>query len=215
MPLRKQSFTRQPVILVHGMWMTGIEMSVLGWRLKKAGFTPTRFSYSSLNKSPKENSERLARFIQVKRLDNPHIIGHSLGGIVAMHLFANCHFSSLGRVVFMGTPARGSVTAKRMNDHQVLRLLLGRSVEEGLLGDAPPWQGQRQLGIIAGTDCLIGVGRLLGYYKGPGDGTVAIEETVVPKATDYFSMRTNHLSMLFSHRVAEKVIQFLRTGSFH
>ncbi len=141
-------------------------------------------------------------------------MAHSLGGIVLMHLLANHRDLPSGRIVVMGTPVQGSSIAKKMASRCWLRPLLGRSVDRGLLGNVPFWQGARELGVIAGTHNLVGVGRLLGGIEGGGDGTVALAETRIPQATDSCTMKTGHMSMLFSNRVAEKVVQFLRTGNF-
>ncbi len=204
----------KPVVLIHGLWMNGVEMALLGRRLASAGFSPIRFSYSSLKSTPLENSQILARFIQDRNLEQVHFVGHSLGGIVLLHLLANCRDLPPGRIVLMGTPVQGSSIARKMASRRWLRPLLGRSVVRGLLGDVPFWQGTRELGVIVGTHNLVGVGRFLGGIDGEGDGTVAWTETLIPQATDSCTMKTGHMSMLFSSQVAEKVVRFLHTGNF-
>ncbi len=198
---------------MHGIWMSGLEMGLLGRRLAACGFQPRRFRYHSLRCAPAENAEELATF--ARRLDLPrlHFVGHSLGGIVLLHLFARHTDLPPGRVVLLGCPAQGSGVARRLAHLPVLRPSLGRSVEDGLLGEAPAWRGGRELGVIAGTGGL-GVGRLIGGLTSPSDGTVAVAETRLPGAKDMLTLDTTHTGMLFSRSVAVATARFLSGGCF-
>ena len=142
---------REVVVLVHGIWMTGLEMTLLWRRLEAAGFSPRRFRYPSLKQPPAENAAALARFIQRQEVKTLHLVAHSLGGIVVLHLLNQ--FSDLppGRVVLLGSPVQGCELARLMNATRGLGWMLGRSGEQGLLGGAPAWTGERELGVIAGT----------------------------------------------------------------
>ena len=75
------------------------------------------------------------------------------------------------------------------------------------------WDGRRELGIVAGSVPL-GMGRLLGSLALPHDGTVAVEETQLPGATDHIVLPVTHFSMLWSRAVADQVVAFLRRGRF-
>ena len=169
------------VILVHGLWMTGLEMSFIESRLRRCGFEPHRFRYADLRNSPAENARRLHSWLQEIPAERRHFVGHSLGGIVLLHLFHRFPEQLPGRVVLLGSPVRGSEAARRMSRIAGLNGLLGNSLENGLGGDAPPWNGGRDLGVVAGTLGL-GFGQLFGGLETPHDGTVSVAETRIEKA---------------------------------
>lgn len=201
------------VVLVHGLWMTGLEMSLLAHRLRAAGYATERFFYHSLFSTPEENAARLYTFVQKQQARTIHLAAHSLGGIVLLHLFDKYSDIPSGRVVLMGSPVLGSGVARRLHGSFLTRGLIGRSGERGLLGGAPPWKGGRELGVIAGSSG-IGVGHMVGGLAGPGDGTVSLAETRLPGASDYCQIPTGHMAMVVSAVVAEELICFLRTGRF-
>ncbi|HEC17397.1 MAG TPA: alpha/beta fold hydrolase [Sedimenticola sp.] len=206
---------QETVVLVHGIWMTGLEMICLQRRLAAAGFSVRRFHYESLKHTPEENAAGLADFIRRQKAQTLHLVAHSLGGIVVLHLF-NRFSSDLppGRVVLLGAPVRGCELARRMTRIPALNRMLGRSGEQGLLGGAPAWAGGRDLGVIAGT-LNMGVGWLFGGVKGPCDGTVAVADTRLPGAADSCVLPVSHMGLLFSRQTADAVGRFLRTGGFH
>ncbi len=204
---------RELVVLVHGIWMTGLEMSLLALRLRAAGYATERFFYHSLFSTPAQNAERLNEFLQQQKAKTIHLVAHSLGGIVLLHLFDKYEDFTDGRVVLLGSPVQGSGVAARLNSASVTRWLIGRSGEQGLLGGAPGWKGGRDLGVIAGSSGF-GVGDIVGGMDGPGDGTVSLAETCLPGASDYSQIPVSHTGMLVSKAVATELISFLQTGGF-
>ena len=77
----------EAVVLVHGIWMSGIEMSLLRYRLQRCGYKTYQFHYASLRQTPAENAVALNRFLKKIKSTQIHLLAHSLGGIVLMHLF--------------------------------------------------------------------------------------------------------------------------------
>lgn len=205
---------KEAVILVHGIWMNGAEMWRMRQYLTAAGYVCHTFKYSSVLNAPGDNAERLNRFARSIRAPVKHFVCHSLGGLVVLHLFDR-YFPQQkpGRIVFLGTPVNGSNVARRLYSTRFTRWLLGRSVEQGLLGDRPVWLRGRELGIIAGT-LPLGVGLMVGGLEKPHDGTVSVEETYLGGATDFITLPVSHLGMLWSERVATQVVTFLRAGKF-
>jgi len=141
---------KEQVVLVHGIWMTGLEMAWMGLRLSSKGFSTRTFFYSTLISTPEQNAIRLAKFIEALEVDRVHLVAHSMGGIVLLHLFEQ--FSSLppGRVVFLGSPVQGSAVAKQISRHSFLRPLLGQSTERGF-DTAPEVGGCARLECAART----------------------------------------------------------------
>lgn len=205
---------REAVVLVHGIWMVGLEMLWLKRNLRRCGFECHQFFYRSLVRAPQINAGRLNQYLKAIDADIIHLVGHSLGGIVVLHLFEQEPLQKPGRVVMMGTPLEGSEIAKRLHRLLITRPLLGRSVVRGLLGDQPRWKETRELGMIAGTRG-VGLGNLLfGGLEPPSDGTVAVRETRSPEINVHLSVPYSHAGMLWSSRVADAVCQFLKTGDF-
>jgi len=122
-------------------------------------------------------------------------------------------FLTIAAVVLLGAPVRGSGVARALAARPVTRVFLGQSTVRGLLGDAPAWRGERDLGTIAG-DLGFGVGSVVGGVEGPSDGTVAVAETVVRNAVDRLVLRVSHTGLLTSRKVAEQTAHFLRNGHF-
>lgn len=206
---------REAVVFVHGIWMTGAEMLLLRRRLNHCGFDCYSYRYQSLRRTPRENAIKLNQYLQSIRADVVHLVAHSLGGIVVLHLFEQYPRQKPGRVVMLGTPIRGSQVAQKMAASQWLQHLLGRSIERGLLGDAPRWQADRDLGVIAGTEGL-GLGKLimLGELQEPNDGTIRLVATCSSGIKEHLALPYSHHGMLFARPVASSVCRFLQSGAF-
>lgn len=201
------------VLLLHGIWMSGLEMSLLRRRLTREGFKVEVFRYPSLRLTPGGNAARLQRHIQGTGYGCLHLVAHSLGGLVLLNLFYYFPAQPPGRVVLLGAPVRGSGVARVLASRAWLRPLLGRSGRDGLLEGAPAWDGARPLGVIAGTGG-IGIGRLIGGLEGESDGVVSVSETRIGNAADSRLLPCNHMGLLLDARVARDTAVFLREGRF-
>ncbi len=201
------------VVLVHGLWMNGLEMSLLRWRLSKDGFATQRFSYPTVHSDIAANAARLQQFLGGLEADTVHFVGHSLGGLLILRLFEDFPVQRPGRIVLLGTPFMGSATARNLARHAWGRRLLGRSLDKALLGDGPRWHGGHDLGVIAGTN-PVGLGLLVGDLPQPNDGTVVMAETQGIPGAASFTLPSSHSSLLFSATVARQVCLFLRNGRF-
>ncbi|MFV2003593.1 MAG: esterase/lipase family protein [Gammaproteobacteria bacterium] len=205
---------REAVVLVHGIWsVAGVDLLRLRNRLTKAGYDCHLFNYHVWSQPPADIAVKLHEFIE--KIDAPivHVVAHSFGGIVTMHLFDQFPFSRQGRVVLMAAPVNGSAVGKRISANPMTRWVLGQSHVNGLSGDVPEWKGWRDIGVIAGN-IPIGLGLVAGGPKLPHDGTVSVEEAMLKGATDFIVVHESHLSMLMSTQTALQVITFLRTGKF-
>lgn len=201
------------VVLVHGVWMTGLEMGLLARRLRDCGYRTVQFRYHSLTSTVAQNAQQLCRLVKQQGDSTVHLVGHSLGGLVILRALHEQAGLVSGRIVLLGSPVQGSVIAQRLHRYPLSRWLIGRSGEQALLGGRPRWHGRQSLGVIAGTRPA-GVGRLLGGFDGPNDGTVAVSETRLENATASLAFPSSHFGLLFSQPVAAAVCTFLKQGNF-
>ena len=205
------------VVYVHGLWLWGGESFLLRHRLaRELGADCRTFSYRSVSASIDENAAALGAYLGTVRAETLHLVAHSMGGLVILRMFERLGARTLppGRIVFTGSPVRGSRTAERLARLPLGRLLLGRSARGGLLDHSERrWAGGRELGVITG-ERAVGMGRLMGGMDGPNDGTVWADETELPGATDRLRLQVSHSGMVFSRQVARQVAAFLREGLF-
>jgi pimeloyl-ACP methyl ester carboxylesterase len=196
--------------------MNGADGLVLRRRLAlDSGMKTHVFRYRSVVSSMSDIAVRLADFARDLRAERLHFVGHSLGGLVILRALE--HFPNLppGRVVFLGTPAVASRAAVGVAERLAwASRLLGRCVAEELLTErARRWEIDRQLGIVAGTR-RAGLGHFFTTLDGDNDGTVSVNETRLPGATDYITVPVGHMGLLLSARVARETCRFLKDGRF-
>jgi pimeloyl-ACP methyl ester carboxylesterase len=204
----------ESVIVAHGLYMPGVETRLLRNRLRQAGFKPYLFQFPSVRGTLTHNVERLARFAEGVRGDRVHFVGYSLGGVVTLHMLYRHRFARIGRIVCMGSPLTGSRTAKQFMKAGFSRPLVGRSLAEHAgSGGLARWDLGFDLGIIAGTRS-VGIGMFVRDLPEPNDGTVAVEETQLPGATDFTSLPLTHSQLMFDRMAARQVVHFLRHGHF-
>ena len=197
------------VLLLHGIWNARAWVGPLAWRLRARGFQVDTFGYSSVFGGPDVAVPQL-----LKRLQGSgpvSLVGHSLGGLVALEALRQQPDLPVERVVCLGSPLRGSGTARSLAEHG-WAMALGRSGEL-LLDGLPAWEGQAQVGLIAGS-VPHGLGSLLGAIGDASDGTVALDETRLPGLADHCVVAASHSGLVFSPEAARQTAAFLRDGRF-
>ena len=210
---------RDPVILVHGLWMTGLEFGVLRQRLQtRHGFDAHVFSYPSMHGQVDEIAAELAAFAHERAASTGrvHLVGHSLGGAIVYRALEQNMRDLPGNAVLLGSPLNGSRAASGVGRISMLRPLIGPHAFHELAepcGRCWPADCGRSLGAIAGTRPL-GTGQFFAHFDEANDGTVAVSETVIPGLNDHVALPHSHVGMLFANDVAAQVGYFLRHGRF-
>lgn len=199
------------VLLLHGLWMRGAIMTVLRQRLQQAGFVVEYFEYSSASASL-ERSAELLRARMRELLAPVHLVGHSLGGLLALQACRDAPDLPGGRIVCLGSPLNGSMTARQLAGWGVGRWMVGRG-RDRLARGVPAWDGSREVGVIAGS-MRLGVGTVIAKFDGDHDGTVTVAETRLQGITDHCVVAASHTGLPFSAVAAEQVLAFLRDGRF-
>ena len=203
------------VLLIHGILMNPLEMRFLGKQLKSLGFNVHYIFYQSVLKTSKENAKVIHKKIQKLHLPDLHIIAHSLGGIITLHLFDQFNDLPPGRVIMLGSPIIGSFVAKKVQKWPIISPLLSQSMPSALSGEnIPEWNCGRDWGMIAGTKNQ-GLGLLTGGLPGESDGSVLVDETFDPKQTAHIKVHASHTGLLFSKEVADQCSHFLKNGQFY
>jgi pimeloyl-ACP methyl ester carboxylesterase len=205
---------REAVVIAHGLWLNGRATGVLRARLAQLGHRAQAFSYHSVHHSLSENAQRLYQATLTLDAERVHLVGHSLGGVLAVQmLHEHPDDSRFGRIVLAGSPFQGSHVGSQLSRFSVGQHILGRSVEQWLTQKRPDITDRFDVGVISGTRG-IGLGRLIPGLPAPNDGTIAVEETKVPGMTDQIILHVSHSEMLISSEVARQIDRFLRTGQF-
>lgn len=195
---------RETVLLVHGMGRTAMSMAPLERRLDQAGYDARCWSYPSLSEDTAQLAARLRR--ELDRLgDDPcvsrvHLVGHSLGGILARAALLPEPPPKIGRVVLLAPPNQGSPAAR------VLAPLLGRWVKpmEGL-SDAPGSE-VLSLGKVKGVE--------IGVIATAWDGKVPVQSTHLEEEADHVVVKGFHSFLMNQRVVQDQVLHFLREGEF-
>lgn len=203
-------------MLVHGLWMGGWVMSVMGMRLERCGFRIASFSYPSMSSSLSANALVLSRFVTGLTASRTHFIGHSLGGLLILQMLAEYPQPRVGRVILAGSPYRACSVGSKLSRRGPGRYILGRSMLQWLdqaRAMHATSNGPYEIGVIAGSRSL-GAGRLIARLPEPNDGVVTVEETRIPHARDEIVLNVSHSEMLVSLKVARQACSFLRQGHF-
>lgn len=203
---------REHVILLHGIWMRGITLLPLARRLRQAGYSVETIDYASVFRGIQPAVTRLRERMLAQDATAVHLVGHSLGSLVALEATRGVRGLPKGGIVCIGPPLRGSAVARALTGFPGGRLLLGHSAEP-LLEGVEAWKGTRRVGVIAGK-LPFGLGITLGPLVAPHDGTVSVEETQLAGIADHCTVAASHTGLLFSAEVADLTVTFLRAGQF-
>ena len=185
---------------------------------REYGMHVSLFSYPSVRGTLDENAAALATYIREQNVDVAHIVGHSLGGVLALRMHANHPHLLPGRVVCLGSPLTGSRAANYLNELEWAEEIIGRSVPDAMIHQtANEWAahvaGSRDIGVIAGNVPL-GFGRLVANFDEDNDGTIGVSETRLDGARDHLVMPVSHKGMLVSADVADQAAAFIKRGEF-
>ena len=187
-------------------------MSWLADELSDAGFETRALALHSMSDSPETHVARLSQAVSEVEADRVHLLGHSLGGVIALRYLQNATDERLGRALLLGTPALGCQAARQL-DRQPWGGLLGSSRDLWLAPFAQTVPGSVEVGAIAG-DHAFGLGPLFTSLDGPSDGVVTVAETRIAGLRDHIVLHVSHSLMLISAEVARQATAFLTAATF-
>lgn len=199
--------------LIHGLIRSTGSLRLLAMRLNRAGFRTADARYPSTKLTLREATELVSGQVETiaRGAGRPvHLVGHSLGGIIALRIKTR-RPELVHRVVQLGAPNRGSALAATLKRNRLARALLGPALSElsrDLSGD---WTGDPDIAAFAGAEIPPRLSRLYGLL-GPNDGMVSVRSAWGRDAGVRLRAPTIHGGMPLSSRVARDTIEFLRTG---
>jgi pimeloyl-ACP methyl ester carboxylesterase len=201
---QKASCQQDTIVLAHGLGGLPLLMRPLASRLDRYFSQVINWGYSSLWSPIETHGKNFAALL--RQLDEDggtgriHLVGHSMGGIIARLALAEYLPQRLGRFVMIAPPNRGSRIARHLAPH------LGRL--------CPP--------INQLTDDSASFVRTLPPHLTPELGIIAAEfDFMVPPGNtrlgcecDHIVLPGLHSTLLFHRETAEQVQHFLETGKF-
>jgi len=199
------------VLLIHGLWNVRAWLLPLAHRLQAHGFRPHLFGYSTVAAPLDVAIQRLIKQLR-NRKEAINVVGHSLGGLIALDALRHVPDLPIKRLVCLGSPLKGSAVARRLAEQKWGACLLGQS-RERLCAGITPWNNHVQVGMVAGNRAR-GLGRVLLRFDGPSDGTVALEETYLPCLSDHCIVNASHSGLVFSAQAMRQCVHFLHQGRF-
>lgn len=176
--------------------------------LRKLGYATHTVSYKSTKLPIEECGKVVAE--KAMTLDRPHLVGHSLGGLVVLQALK--HLDYTGRAVLLGSPLKGSRIARRLAGLPGGKWMLGVA-GESLEYPVPRPPDGWEVGMIAGS-VRVGMGALLGGSRFAGDGTVGDEESQAEWLTDRVVVGQSHSSLQLVGTVARVITTFFESGCF-
>lgn len=208
-------YARRAVVLLHGIWDSPRLMVPLAEALQAKGWAVANVAYPS-TKLPVaahgQSVSRVARALAESGAREVSFVGFSLGGLVARSAMANAerdHWNP-GRLVLIGSPARGSVIAKRFQNFPGYRTIVGGCSQDVTpVGAARvPNPHCRGLMVIAGGTGSRGYNPLI---PGDNDRLIAVAETRIrDHETDFLLVNSIHRSLPSRPETISACGKFLR-----
>lgn len=192
------------VFLIHGLFRGKEHMAGMADYLRGEGYSVANFGYSSTNTTIERAAQEFHSELMLRAADpsiaKVHIVGHSMGCIVARQALLLGPPPNMGRVVMLGPPNHGSPWA----------------------AFAAPWLGGwigalrelsddehstvNRLGPLEGID--------IGVIAASYDFLVPESSCHLPEERDFIVMKAMHVSLPFLRSVQDQVHRFLVTGAF-
>lgn len=196
----------QHVIILHGLGRNARAMQRLAQAASAAGYDVTCPDYPSRHHAIDDLVERLAS--SLPPTGRVHIIGHSLGGLLALGLMLKLPTERRGRIVQLGSPNLGSTLARRS---AAFSWLLGPALQN-IEGPQPPYDETLEVGAIAGNAAWRPY-RLITGLNEPNDGKVTCA-SAHGHAKHKLTLPLAHATMMNAPSAIAASLHFLKHGQF-
>ena len=192
------------------------------WRLRyRYGRRTENFGYKWFFDDVPALAERLSKRLSKLGIQEFDAVTHSMGGIVLRWAMNHQPMPRLRRAILIAPPNAGAWIADHLHERmgRFFPLIFGqgglqmRTGHRGLAARAGRLDGA-EVGIIAGGSGTQQGKRNIFHIPGDCDGTVAVEETILPGMKDFVLLNCNHSVLLLASQTAHMANLFLEHGVF-
>ncbi len=197
----------QTVVLIHGLGGNRSDMWRLGRRLRCAGYQIRKIGYWSIGQRIEPLVERLKELLEemenTSSVEGVHLVGHSMGGIIARGALADQRESKVKSLLMIAPPNQGSHVARQMAPW------FGWMVPSlAQLSDAPD-------SYVNLLDQLVELDDLkLGIIEAEKDRVIARGAVLLNRPHEYCRVRGNHAILTWYLRTVQLAEKFIREGRF-
>lgn len=205
---------KKAVVLIHGLLARSYVMRFMQKSLTQAGFEVYLFDYVSRKYSLNTLNELNQLILKIKEKEI-HIIGHSMGGLVARN-YIHKYQNNIVSLITIATPHNQSICAHNANKR--FKQFLGTAGNSGLVVALPDWNSNTVLGCIAGRSKALFYKNfflILHRNKSESDGTVYLKEAILDNCHDSIIVKGAHTALLFNKEVVNQCIHFIQNQSFN
>ena len=197
----------QTVVLIHGLGGNRSDMWRLERRLRCAGYQIRKIGYWSIGQRIEPLVERLKELLEemenTSSVEGVHLVGHSMGGIIARGALADQRESKVKSLLMIAPPNQGSHVARQMAPW------FGWMVPSlAQLSDAPD-------SYVNLLDQLVELDDLkLGIIEAEKDRVIARGAVLLNRPHEYCRVRGNHAILTWYLRTVQLAEKFIREGRF-
>lgn len=195
--------TRVPVLLVPGWFDTERDLAALRIRLLSAGWSVEAvdaLTFDEPTGSNEEHAEEISRAVEALRsrngADRVDIVAHSMGGLATRSYLRVAGSGTVRRVVFLGTPHRGTYSAYLAFGDGREEMIPGSPFLSSLNAQDPVPPGVEALTVRTPIDALV----------------LPNESATLPGTSDVQVCCPTHAGLLRSLEVFRVVRRFLAEG---
>lgn len=144
--------------------------------------------------------------------DRVHFVGHSMGGLLIRYYLHAYPLATLGRIVMLGTPNRGSEVADLLQRFPPYRWIYGLAGQQLCTQAVHVPLSGGEIGVVAGNFSIDPLCSLIIGQE--NDGKVAVVHTKPEEAHAHVVLRASHSFMPANKVVQTQVVHFLKEGRF-
>lgn len=191
------------IVLIHGQGRSPLSMTLLGWRLRRAGHDICYFGYTPILQSFESITARFIQTIRNEVGDRPYaIVSHSLGGIITRASLPYLTDNLPKHLVMLAPPNQPARIAKKLKANPIYEWFTrdcGRKLGDDAFYETLPYPTVPTT-IIAGTRGPRG--KLSPFGEEANDSVLAVRETELGEGYRVILVPATHTFIMNSKQVA-------------